>query len=174
MRNWRKTWALAATIVAVLGAGIGARASIAADSTGTTPPCTDTSRACVVDAAGTYIAALVSHKGDALRVAPNARRTENGLVTGSSGDEIRHDVETNQGDMAITGARDIRWFVEGEHAVAYYLLDTSTVPPTPGVHTATVHLAERFRVVGGLITEIEAVFWVTPGPTPDPSGWEQS
>ena len=172
MGKLRKTSVLAAAIVAVLGAGIGARASIAAD--GPAPPCTDTSRECVIDAAGTYIAALVSHKGDDVRLAPNARRTENGLVTGSSGEEIRNDLETNQGDAAITGSRDIRWFVDGENAIAYYLLDTSGIPPITGPHTATTHLAERFRVVNGLITEIEAIFWAMPGPTPEGSGWPAS
>jgi hypothetical protein len=169
MGKLRKTSVLAAAIVAVLGAGIGARASIAADAP--SPPCTDTSRQCVIDAAGTYIAALVSHKGDQVRLAPNARRTENGLETASSGEAIRNDLETNKGDAAISGARDIRWFVDGENAVAYYLLDTSIVPPVPGVHTSTVRLSERFRVVNGLITEIEAIFWVSPGPTPEGSGW---
>ena len=168
MGKLRKTSVLAAAIVAVLGAGIGARASIAADAPA--PPCTDTSRECVIDAAGTYIAALVSHKGDEVRLAPNARRTENGMETASSGEAIRNDLETNKGDAAITGSRDIRWFVDGENAVAYYLLDTGTLLPT-GVHTATTRLSERFRVVNGLITEIEAIFWVSPGPTPEGSGW---
>src|SRR6476646_4917001 len=137
------------------------------------PPCTDTSRQCVIDAAGTYIAALVSHKGDQVRLAPNARRTENGMVTGSSGDEIRNDLETNKGDAAITGSRDIRWFVDGENAVAYYLLDTAAPPPIGATapHTTPPRLSERFRVVNAVTTEIEAIFWVSPGLTADGSGW---
>jgi hypothetical protein len=159
---------MAAAVLGLLIGGIGARAALGTD---VTAPCTDTSRQCVTDAARTYIDALVSHRGENVRLAPDARRTENGMVTAASGEEIRHDLETNPGDMAITGARDIRWFVDGDQAIAYYLLDTSTLPTT-AVHTTTVRLAERFKIVDGLISQIEAIFWVSPGPQPEPSGWE--
>lgn len=132
--------------------------------------CTDASRRCVISAASKYIEALVSHDGSQVPTAPNARRTENGLETATSGEEIRNDLTTNQGDRAIYQSRDIRWFVDGTQAIAYYLLDTSA-PGTSSPHTATVHLAERFKVVRGLIQEIEAIFWVTPGPTPASSQW---
>ena len=92
------------------------------------------------------------------------------MVTGTSGPGIENDVSTNSGDKAIYDARDIRWFVDGDQAIAYYLLDTST-PASTTPHTTTVHLAERFKVDNGLISEIEAIFWINPGTTPDTSGW---
>jgi hypothetical protein len=127
-------------------------------------------RACVVAAASKYLEALVSHDAGDVPLAAHARRTENGFETGNSGEEIRRNLEEAPYYRVITGMRDVRWFVEGDQATAYYLLDTSTFPET--VHTSTVHLAERFRVEGGLITEIEAIFWVNPGLEPRPSGWE--
>jgi len=51
----------------------------------------------------------------------------------------------------ITGVRNVRWIVEGEQAVAFYDLDTTT-------SEKPVLIAERFRVVDGQITEIEALF----------------
>jgi hypothetical protein len=133
--------------------------------------CTDSSPTCVVSAANAYVEALVSHKGSTVPLAPNARRTENGMVTGTSGPGIANDLSTNQGDKSIYDARSIRWFVAGDQAIAYYLLDTGAGEGTPSPHTTTEHLAERFRVDHGLIEEIEAVFWISPGPTPETDCW---
>jgi hypothetical protein len=141
----------------------------AADST----PCSDSSRACVIATANTYIQGLVSHDGSKVPLAGNARRTENGMVTGTSGPGIANDLGTNSGDKAVYDARDIRWFVDGDQATAYYLRDTST-PGSTSPHTATVHLSERFKVDNGLISEIEAIFWINPGPTPDSDCWSTS
>jgi len=133
--------------------------------------CTDASSQCVISSASKYIDALVSHDGSQVPLAANAYRTENGNVTGTSGDGIRNDLNTNQGDKAISDVRDIRWFVSGDVATAFYLFDT-TLPGQPTApHTTTVHLAERFKVDQGLIRQIEAIFWINPGLTPDSSGW---
>ena len=51
----------------------------------------------------------------------------------------------------ITGIRNVRWLVEGDQAVAFYDLDVTT-------SDRPVLISERFRVVDGLITEIEAIF----------------
>ena len=59
-------------------------------------------------------------------------------------------------DEVNTGIRDKRWFVDGDEAFAFYLLDTSTLPPSPA-HTTTTHIVERFKIAGGLIKEIEAI-----------------
>jgi hypothetical protein len=49
----------------------------------------------------------------------------------------------------------VRWIVEGDQAVAFYdLLVTTSDRP--------VLIVERFRVVDGLITEIEAIFHAQP------------
>ncbi len=53
----------------------------------------------------------------------------------------------------VEGLRDIRWFVSGDEAIAYYVLD---IQEAPGIESTM--LAERFKVKDGLITEIEVVF----------------
>lgn len=133
-------------------------------------PCTDSSRACKIATANTYLDALLSHDASKIRLAPNARRTQNGSVTAENAEEIRTSLEPPTPDEVNTGIRDKRWFVAGEHVTAIFLLDTSTLPPSP-LHTTTTHLVERFRVRHGLIHEIEAVYWVGPGPQEEGSGW---
>jgi hypothetical protein len=161
---------LAALVVAVVGLALRLGLFGTPDASGATP-CTDASSACVTSAAGRYINALVTHHAADVPLAVNAYRTENGMVTGTSGAGIRNDLETNQGDRAISGVRDIRWFVAGDEATAFYLMDTTAPNQPTAPHTTTVHLAERFKVDNGLIHQIEAIFWINPGPTPDGSGW---
>jgi hypothetical protein len=157
-------------------AAILAGAAIAAVPTAThatsvkAEPCTDSSRSCKIATANTYLDALLSHDGSKIRLAPNARRTQNGSVTAENAEEIRTSLTSPTPDDVNTGIRDKRWFVAGEHVTAFFLLDTSTLPPSP-LHTTTVHLVERFRVRRGLIHEIEAVYWVGPGPQEEGSGW---
>jgi hypothetical protein len=124
----------------------------------------------VIATANTYLHALLSHDGSHIRLAANARRTENGMDTGDDAATIRKSVTSPTPDDGNTGMRDKRWFVDGDVATAFYLLDTSTIPPSPA-HTTTTHLVERFRVKRGLITEIEAIFWAAPGPQQEGSGW---
>jgi hypothetical protein len=107
-------------------------------------------RACVIGAANTYLAALVSHDGSQVPLAPDATRVENGSDTGATAEEIRAGLASPI-MFVITGIRDLRWYVDGEHATAVYLLDTVTSP---------TYIVERFRVVDGLIHEIEAVFFI--------------
>jgi hypothetical protein len=56
-------------------------------------------------------------------------------------------------------------------ATAFYLMDTTLPGQWSAPHTTTEHLAERFKVDQGLIRQIEAIFWINPGLTPDGSGW---
>jgi len=163
----RRLAALSVVIVCAVLGGVVVLPTVGADPSSS---CTDSSRACVISAARAYIDALVSHDGTKVPFAPAARRTENGMVTATSGAAIANDLSTNQGDRAIYAARDIRWFVDGDQAIAYYLLDTA-MPGSSAPHTTTVHLSERFKVDGGLIYEIEAIFWVSPGATPDGDCW---
>lgn len=132
--------------------------------------CVVATRACVIATANTYLDALLSHDGSKIRLAPDARRTENGGVTGDSAAEIRKSVSPPTPDQVNTGIRDKRWFVDGNQATVLYLLDTSTLPPSV-LHTTTTHLAERFKVVRGLITHSPAPrqqsgafrpLWATP------------
>ncbi|GAB2573286.1 hypothetical protein ISP15_04365 [Dyella jejuensis] len=127
------------------------------------PGCTDTSRTCVIAAATTYLNALVSHNAAQVLLAAGATRTENGVDTGDSGAQIANDLQTNPQFLLISGIRDVRWFVDGDNAMALYLIDTAV--PLTGVHVATVHIAERFQVDNGLITQIEAFYCTHPGLT---------
>ena len=86
------------------------------------------------------------------------------MNTGDDAEEIRTALSSPTPNEVNTGIRDKRWFVSGKNATVFYLLDTSTLPPSP-VHTTTVHIVERFRVRRGLIHEIEAIFWIAPGAT---------
>jgi hypothetical protein len=132
--------------------------------------CTDPSRACMIRTATTYLDALLSHDASQVRLATSARRTENGSDTGDGDAEIRKSLSPPTPDEVNTGIRDKRWFTTGDQAIVFYLLDTSTLPPSP-LHTTTTHIVERFRINHGLITEIEAIFWIDPGPTEGGSGW---
>ncbi len=93
---------------------------------------------------------LVEHDGSKVPLAEGVIRTEQGHNTGEGRngliEALAHDVM-----KVITGIRNVRWIVEGDQAVAFYDLDVTT-------SDRPVLIAERFRVVDGLITEIEALF----------------
>jgi hypothetical protein len=134
-------------------------------------PCSNDSERCMIAAATTYLDALVSHDATHIRLAPNVRRTEQGNDTGDGAAAIRKSLTPPTPDQIIIDKRDVRWFVDQDQheAVAFYLLDIgATIPPT--THAGTVHLSERFKVVRGLITQIEAIFTVGAGPD-EGSGW---
>jgi hypothetical protein len=105
-------------------------------------------RAAMIATATRYLDALVSHVGDALPLAEGCWRVERGRNTGRTGDEIRAQLATEI-MHGITGYRDVRWFVEGENAVAFYTLEA---------YGMEVEIAERFLVRDGEIYEIEAIF----------------
>ena len=129
-------------------------------------PCNSNSEQCMISAATTYLDALISHDATHIRLAPNARRTLQGVFVTDGADAIRQSLTPPTGDEVNIDLRDIRWFVDkpNHEAVAFYLLDIGkTVPP------ATVHLTERFKVENGLITEIEGIFSV--GGANEGSGW---
>ena len=111
-------------------------------------------RQSIIDAASTYLEALVSHDASKIALAENAWRTEEGRNSGIGAADIRTRTESDQMKL-ITDIRDVRWFVDGENAIAFYLLDASG---------ATTHIAERFRVIDGLIHEIEAIFHISMVP----------
>ena len=109
----------------------------------------------LIEAAEKYLFhGLVEHDGSKVPLAENVVRTEQGHNTGEGRDglieALAHDVMN-----VITGIRNVRWIVEDDQAVAFYDLDVTT-------SDRPVLIAERFRVVDGLITEIEAVFHMQP------------
>lgn len=112
-------------------------------------------RESIIEAAEKYLShGLVEHDGSKVPLAENVTRVEQGHDTGEGRDGL---VEALSHEMmnVITGIRNVRWMVEGEQAVAFYDLDVTT-------SDRPVLIAERFRVVEGLITEIEAVFYPQP------------
>ncbi|MBK6856175.1 MAG: hypothetical protein IPG97_06340 [Microthrixaceae bacterium] len=107
----------------------------------------------VVEPACAYLASILSHDGSKVPVAPNAWRIEQGVNTGMSGPEIQESMSNDYFTTYVEGLRDIRRFVSGNEAIAYYVLD---IREAPGIESTM--LAERFKVEDGLITEIEVVF----------------
>ncbi len=115
----------------------------------------------VIAAAEKYLFhGLVEHDPEKVPLAPQATRTEQGRNTGDSRDAIAKSLRMDIMKV-ITGIRNVRWIVEGDQAVAWYELDT-TASEKP------VLIAERFRVIGGEITEIEAVFVGPPAKRAEP------
>jgi hypothetical protein len=112
-------------------------------------------RESIIEAAEKYLFhGLVEHDGSKVPLAEGVVRKEQGHNTGEGRDGL---IEALDLDVmkVITGIRNVRWIVEGDQAVAFYELDvTSSDRP--------VLIAERFRVVDGLITEIEALLHAQP------------
>ena len=108
-------------------------------------------RSAVIEAAEKYLFhGLVEHDGTKVPLAENVVRIEQGKNTGD-GKEALVAALASVGMSMIEGVENVRWIVEDEQAVAFYdlVLNISDLP---------VLIAERFRVVDGLITEIEAIF----------------
>jgi hypothetical protein len=170
-------WALVAAGVLTMSTPVAIGLTLPSGAGAAPVTCTDSSRACVIAAATTYLNALVSHNSSEVRLAPNAIRTENAYDTGDSGPGIANDLATNPQYLLIHDIRDVRWFVDGDQAIAFYLLDVIN-----GLQIATTHVAERFQVDSGLIQQIEAIDCTHPSllapegermPTPDPLVAEQ-
>lgn len=142
------------------------------------PGCTDNSRACMIQAASAYFDALVTHDASKVPFAPDVRRTEQGHVTGTGEQQIREHTRT-QPDMK--GRHNTRFWVDEErHTVVGHTLirvvpDTEKADKTrksiPVSEPRTGHIFERFRVEGGLIREIEAIFHLEKGTMDGQSGW---
>lgn len=145
----------------------------------TAPICTENTRACMIVTAKTYLDALVAHDASKVPFAPDVRRTEQGRVTGVGEDELRASTKL-QPDM--TEHDNTRFFVDKEtgNVIAYTLLRIPGTKADPNrktysdgleVKTSTVHLAERFKIENGLITEIEALFTIESGTADGVSNW---
>ena len=98
--------------------------------------------------ARTYLDGILKADGSGALLADDCWRVEQGRNSGRDADEIRASLATMS---YVQGMRDVRWFVDegGEHVFAWYVLDVEGV---------TSFIAERFRIVDRLITEIEVVF----------------
>src|SRR6185312_3825692 len=84
-------------------------------------------RQCKIEAANKYLAALVSHDASDVPFAADAWRQENGGARAEGGAAIASATESPI-MYVITGIHDLRWYVQGDDAMAVYFLDT--VAPT--------------------------------------------
>ncbi len=170
--------ALASTLAAACAAGSAAPVS---------PPCTDSSAACLRSIAQLYLKALMSHDGSALPLAPNVRRTENALTNANGDHEVRESFARTHMIEAVRNPRFVVDAATGDVVVLFAIdvdindadaKDTTTkagdseykVAVTVPKGTYTVHEAERFHVQRGSITEIEIIAHVENGKGAG-SGW---
>ncbi len=121
----------------------------------TSLPLMASSRQAVLDTARKYLVhGLVEQRPDLVPVAVSAWRTEQGRDTGSTGAEIKRRLSGSEYRL-IAGISNERWVVEGDEAVVFYNLHLQNLP-------LPVLIAERFKVVDGEITEIEALYRKQP------------
>ena len=106
----------------------------------------------MLSAAQAYLASLVSHDASAVPTAEKVWRIENGRNTADTADVLRTSLESDV-MKTVQGIEDERWFAEGDGAAVFYTLRARAA----GSDTF-LRIAERFRVVDGLLVEIEAVF----------------
>jgi hypothetical protein len=154
----------------------------AASAQQVTPSCTEDSRECMIEAATAYLDSIVAHDASKVPLAPNVVRTEQRFVTGTGEDEIRLKQKLQPDMRAHANTR----FVVDEatnNVVAFTLLQVTGKREDPDRKTftdavpaeelvpSTVHLIERFKVEKGLITEIEAIFYIEQGTMDGKSNW---
>ena len=117
---------------------------------------TDAQREAIIETARKYLVhGLLEHKPELVPLAETAWRLEQGENTGRSGAEIKRRLLKEEYKV-IAGISNERWLVEGDEAVVFYDLHIHGMQ-------APVLIAERFKVVGGLIEEIEALIYQPPG-----------
>jgi hypothetical protein len=122
----------------------------------------------LIDVASTYLDALVSQDADSALLAPDVRRLHKGKVMVHGADAIRDILRREP----LVGIGDRRWLVDGEHAIAFYDLDADMarangVTGLPETWIPT-YVAERFLVRGGLVHEIDPVFFADMARNPHP------
>lgn len=111
-----------------------------------------TSRDAIIATAEKYIfQGLVEHKPDLVPFADDAVRRELGMVTGASGAELR-ELLRSDAYLAVQGADNLRWIVEGDQAVVFYEQRVS-------FSTEPLLICTRFLVTDGLIREIEILLY---------------
>ena len=129
------------------------------------PVCTDNSRTCLLTVAKSYLHAIWNHDGSKTLLHPKVRRVEQGTIA-EEGEAVIRKSLFMEPDMP--GEHPTRYFVdEKQSTVVYFTLlpakgrnaDPKREAYDMGGQDRTLHLAERIKVEGGLITEIEAVFF---------------
>jgi hypothetical protein len=151
----------------------------AAQAQGGQPSCTDDSRQCMITAATSYLEGVVHHDGSKVLFAPDVVRTEQGHNTGKGEATLRAALLKMP---PMLGYGNTRFVVdEPRHQLVYFTLlrlnnkESRPMASQPGQSSelgpVTVHLAERFKIEHGLITEIEAIFRNEQGTSDGVSGW---
>jgi len=137
--------------------------------------CRDMSRDCMIAVAETYINAQAGGPGtrEDMRLAPTALRWENGVLTGSSGDDIRSKSGFGLDPRYVHRLPRRYWVAKPDHEVfARWTIDIWDTSTTPSTNTSTVHIFERIHVEKGVcgsgpspcVTEVEAIFCISPHP----------
>ena len=109
-------------------------------------------REAVIAAGESYIRqGLVEHRPDEVPFADDVVRTELGMVTGRGAAQLR-ELLRSEVYLAVQGVDNLRWIVEGEQAVVFYEQRVSFADQP-------LLICTRFRVVEGLIREIEILLY---------------
>lgn len=127
--------------------------------------CTDSSRECVISATTAYLNGIVAHDPANIPFADNVQRWENGVNTAMNAEQLRNSIKNDIGIKSVKGIRDLKWYVDGSDAIAFFVLDA--VIPGTNIYVGTTHIFERFHVENGLINEVESTFCYSPGHTPE-------
>ena len=143
------------------------------------PICIDATRACLIRTAATYVAALASSDPSKVPLAPDVRVTKLAKPVSQGEAQVRAYLAREAPSTGYRNARYVADEATGQVA-AFFLLGVdlkesraSAAEPEkinpPG--QMTIHLAERFKIERGLITEIEAIYFSQPGTSAGESGW---
>lgn len=117
--------------------------------------CADSSRACLISTAMTYVEGLKSADGQTVRLAATARRTHNG---GNKPEEGAAVIRAQIAKERLIAPRNMRLTVDEKTGDVFVFWITGGPLPQ------TAHIAERIRVKSSLITEIEVFYWLDERP----------
>ncbi len=102
-----------------------------------------------------YIDALASHQADAVAFAPNCTRTEVGLKTGFSGEQMRRDLNRGPQYRVIKSISPVVFTVSGDEIRARF--DLVTKPSLAGRRVGA-HVDETFLIpASGVAGHLRAV-----------------
>lgn len=137
-----------------------ASSAVFAQPISTPTHCTDSSRECVIEAATAYLNGIVAHDPTNIPLADDVQRWENGINTANNADKLRDSIKNDIGIKTVTGVRELRWFVDGNQVIGFFLMDSNY--PWSQKYFGTTHIVERFQVENGMIKEVENVFCASP------------
>jgi hypothetical protein len=117
--------------------------------------CTENTRACLLKTTKVYVEGLGHHDPSRIPFSPAVRCTEQGNVP------VTDDKTTKS--TAIIGIRNLRLLADPttKSVGAFFLIDIAG-DKAKNTSDYTVRRGERFKIVDGLITEVEAFNYVDP------------